>query len=74
MSQIFLLLYKQFYYEANTTGTSQIGVKMQKLWSLNFLEIFNIYFIPKIALRDQSENSGFIFIGFLLKIDGGFIY
>jgi hypothetical protein len=40
-----LLLHRQFYYEANTIGTNQFGVKSQKLWTKEVLELFNINFI-----------------------------
>jgi hypothetical protein len=34
MPWIVLLMRREIYYEANTTGTNQFGVKLVKLWNL----------------------------------------
>jgi hypothetical protein len=59
-----LLLCRQYFYEANTTGTGQIGIKTKKLWISEVLSveleetkciIFKSKFHNKVRFLDDKQ-------------------
>ena len=46
-----LLLRSKYFYEDNATGTNQVGVKTDEIWSKQVSRLFRINFIPKNDLQ-----------------------